>query len=108
MLSVHRLETSAAQCFSRAGRDLLPRGTTMVLSGIEKGSGVHADFERAGVRLIFEPDVTTVPVMEKGDVLAFRSRQTALAWCLHQHERSTTIVEKGRILYCAGSSSQIS
>ncbi|KAK0197494.1 hypothetical protein F5146DRAFT_1130353 [Armillaria mellea] len=83
LLTVHRLETAAAQCFQRAVRDLAPRSTVLVLCGIEKGSGAHADFDRAGVDLIFDSEEEMAP--EKG-ILSFRTRGDALTWCECQSE----------------------
>ncbi|KAK0228186.1 hypothetical protein IW262DRAFT_585446 [Armillaria fumosa] len=82
--TVHRLETAAAQCFQRAVRDLAPRSTVLVLCGIQKGSGAHADFDRAGVDLIFDSEKGGV-APEKG-MLVFRTRGDTLTWCKRQSE----------------------
>ncbi|PBK77738.1 hypothetical protein ARMSODRAFT_6448 [Armillaria solidipes] len=91
--TVHRLETAAAQCFQRAVRDLAPRSTVLVLCGIQKGSGAHADFDRAGVDLTFDFEQGVAP--EKG-ILSFRTRGDALTWCEHQSEVVRSDLEKGR------------
>ncbi|KAK0240515.1 hypothetical protein EDD85DRAFT_999814 [Armillaria nabsnona] len=87
--TVHRLETAAAQCFQRAVRDLAPRSTVLVLCGIQKGSGAHADFDRAGVDLTFNSEKGGV-VPEKG-ILSFSTRGDALSWC----ERQSEVVRSG-------------
>lgn len=65
-------------------RDLAPRSTVLVLCGIQKGSEAHADFDRAGVELIFDSEKGEV-VSEKG-MLVFRTRGDALTWCKRQSE----------------------
>ncbi|KDQ59289.1 hypothetical protein JAAARDRAFT_57211 [Jaapia argillacea MUCL 33604] len=95
MTTVHRLETSAAQCFERSARDLAPRSITLVLCGVQKGSGVHADFERAGVSVVFggegggEGD-------EKG-ILAFGTREESVGWCKRKNEEASALAEKGSV-----------
>ncbi|PBK96451.1 hypothetical protein ARMGADRAFT_696861 [Armillaria gallica] len=90
--TVHRLETAAAQCFQRAVRDLAPRSTVLVLCGIQKGSGAHADFDRAGVDLTFDYEKGGV-APERG-ILSFRTRGDALTWCERQSE---VVLEKNVI-----------
>jgi hypothetical protein len=88
---VHRLETAAAQCFDRAVRDLAPRSSVIVLCGVQKGSGVHADFERAGITLIFDTE------QEGGKgIVTFGTRGDSVAWCQRQYEqeRSLPVTEK--------------
>jgi len=89
---VHRLETAAAQCFERAVRDLAPRSTIMVLCGVQQGTGVHADFERAGIKLIFESD----EIVEKG-ILSFATRGDSLAWCQRQYKDAEVVAGEGSI-----------
>jgi len=79
LTTVHRLETSAAQCFDRAVRDVTPRNTRLVFCGVRKGSGVCADFERAGVNIIFNGS----DIDEKG-IVAFETRFEAVEWCRNQ------------------------
>jgi hypothetical protein len=88
---VHRLETAAALCFDRAVRDLTPRLTTIILCGVQKGSGVHADFERAGITLAFDLEQGK----EKG-ILSFATRSDSVAWCQKTYEQSIA-VEKGEL-----------
>jgi len=68
LATVYRLETSAGQCFDRAVRDLTPRNTKLVLCGVRNGSGVHADFDRAGVDILFSGSDNG----EKGIVASYR------------------------------------
>ncbi|KAK0448347.1 sulfate transporter family-domain-containing protein [Desarmillaria tabescens] len=91
--TVHRLETAAAQCFQRAVRDLAPRSTILVLCGVQKGSGVHADFDRAGVDLTFDSEKGGA-ASENG-ILSFRARGDALTWCERQSEVARSDLEKG-------------
>lgn len=91
MTSVHRLETAAAQCFDRGVRDLAPRSTSIILCGVQKGSGVHADFERAGITLAFDPEVT-----EQKAILAFGTRGDSVAWCQQKYEESLVIEQRGK------------
>ncbi|KAF9467786.1 sulfate transporter family-domain-containing protein [Collybia nuda] len=86
MTSVHRLETAAAQCFDRGVRDLTPRSTAIILCGVQKGSGVHADFERAGITLVFDPEF-----MEEKAILAFGTRDESVAWCQQKYEESVVV-----------------
>ncbi len=65
-------------------RDLAPRSTVLVLCGIQKGSGAHADFDRAGVDLTFDYEKGGV-APERG-ILSFRTRGDALTWCERQSE----------------------
>ncbi|KAF5368510.1 hypothetical protein D9758_002435 [Tetrapyrgos nigripes] len=78
MTTVHRLETAAAQCFSRAVRDL-GDATTLVICGLEKDSPVEADFQRAGVNLIYGDG----PLEGKG-IRVFLNRSEAVRWCQAQ------------------------
>jgi len=90
LTTVHRLETSAAQCFDRAVRDLTPRNTRLVLCGVHKGSGVYADFKRAGVNIIFNESDND----EKG-IVAFETRFEAVEWCRNQEAESDCGAESG-------------
>ncbi|KAF9444033.1 hypothetical protein P691DRAFT_807989 [Macrolepiota fuliginosa MF-IS2] len=89
LATVYRLETSAAQCFDRAVRDLTPRNTTIVFCGVRKGSGVHADFERAGVNILFGADQSN----ESG-IITFQTRAEAVEWCRFQQAEKNTIPEE--------------
>ena len=64
-------------------RDLTPRNTRLILCGVRKGSGVCADFERAGVNIIF----TGSDIGEKG-IAAFETRLEAVEWCRNQETES--------------------
>lgn len=59
----------------------------MVLRGIEQGSGVHADFERPGVSVLFNANRSS----EEGIVLAFRTRAEAAEWHRIRQARKDTI-----------------
>lgn len=92
--TVHRLETAAAQCFDRAVRDLAPRDAVLIVAGIRKGSGVHADFERAGVSLLWNDDGANDPNC-KG-LRVFENRVEALAWCKARFERTMSLSESDK------------
>lgn len=89
LATVYRLETSAAQTFDRAVRDLSPRNSRLVLCGVRKGSGVHADFERAGVNVQFSESETN----EKG-IISFETRFEAVEWCQSQDTEKEVATEK--------------
>lgn len=91
MTTVHRLETAAAQCFDRAVRDLAPRDAVLIVAGIRKGSGVHADFERAGVSLLWDDDDADDPNRNLKGLRAFENRVEALAWCKARFERTLSL-----------------
>ncbi|KAJ6544528.1 hypothetical protein B0H19DRAFT_1170895 [Mycena capillaripes] len=79
----HRIETTAARCLTRCVRELELKKSTLIICGLVKDSGLHADFTRAEVTLAFDA--------EKGvlgkEVLVFATRAACLTWCQHQRKK---------------------
>ncbi|KAJ7247016.1 sulfate transporter family-domain-containing protein [Mycena rebaudengoi] len=90
LTDAHRIETSAARCIARCVRDLEIKSRALILCGVVKGSGLHADFARSEVSLVLDTDSEKE---EKG-VLAFGNRASALAWCQQQHDKDALLKVK--------------
>lgn len=82
LTGVHRIETSVAQFFDRKACEYLSKEPPMslIIAGVRKGSGVHADLERGGVCcrweiLDMEGDADKKPV-----VITFEDLREALHW----------------------------
>ncbi|KAJ7486358.1 sulfate transporter family-domain-containing protein [Mycena galericulata] len=86
----HRIETAAARCLPRCVRDLEIQGRVLVICGLVSGSGLHADFERAEVTVVF--DATGENSQGKG-IPAFATRAACLAWCQRQQETRMSVNE---------------
>lgn len=95
--TVHRLKTAAAQCFQRVVCDLAPRSTVLVLCGVQKGFRVHADFDQAGVDLIFDSEKGGMGT-GKG-ILSFRAHGDALTWCEHQSELARDLCSNLKLIF---------
>ncbi|KAJ7501842.1 hypothetical protein B0H11DRAFT_2275042 [Mycena galericulata] len=86
----HRIETAAARCLPRCVRDLEIQSWVLIICGLVSGSGLHADFERAEVTVVF--DATGEDSTGKG-ILAFATRAACLAWCQRQQETRMSVNE---------------
>ncbi|KAJ7096991.1 sulfate transporter family-domain-containing protein [Mycena crocata] len=86
LTGAHRIETAAARSLPRCIRELELKDSVLVVCGLRTGSGVHADFERAGVSLVFDAEGA---VTGKG-LAAFATRADCLAWCRAQRLLATS------------------
>jgi hypothetical protein len=80
----HRIETAAARVFLRCVRELKLKENMLVVCGVRPSSGLHADFVRAEVPLVFDaPDAASLigPA-----IAAFETKAACLAWCQQEHE----------------------
>ncbi|KAJ7277636.1 hypothetical protein C8J57DRAFT_1713361 [Mycena rebaudengoi] len=93
LTNAHRIETSAARCIARCVRDLEIKSRALILCGVVKGSGLHADFVRSEVSLVLDIDSEKEEKEEKG-VLAFVNPASALAWCQQQHDKDALLKVK--------------
>ncbi|KAF7374116.1 Sulfate transporter [Mycena sanguinolenta] len=79
----HRIETAAARVLLRLMRELGLKNSMLVACGIRPNSGLHADFIRAEVPLVFDP--AAGPLL--AGIATFETRASCLAWCQHEHAR---------------------
>ncbi|KAJ7463545.1 sulfate transporter family-domain-containing protein [Mycena latifolia] len=87
----HRIETAAARSLPRCARELALAGRVLVVCGLRKDSGLHADLERAEVPLLFEPAAKAEAADADGKVIrAFATREACVAWCAREHEKHVT------------------
>ncbi|KAJ7111714.1 sulfate transporter family-domain-containing protein [Mycena epipterygia] len=87
----HRIETTAARCLPRCVRELELKASRLVICGLGEGSGLHADFERAEIPLVFdlqgvEENVNGIP--------AFATREVCVTWCEREHEKRVALGNK--------------
>ena len=77
---VIRVETTVTQCFQRKFRQMAShiKPTVVVLAGIQRGSGVVSDFDRAGIKLMFSSDADALN--SKG-IMTFEKASDAMRWC---------------------------
>jgi hypothetical protein len=80
---VNRLETTVTQYLERKFRQMAShvKPTVVVLAGIQRGSGVVSDFDRAGIKLIFSSE--TKPLNGEG-IMTFEEADDAVVWCKPQ------------------------
>ncbi|KAJ7159018.1 sulfate transporter family-domain-containing protein [Mycena crocata] len=90
LTGAHRIETAAARSLPRCIRELELKNSVLVVCGLRSGSGLHADFERAEVPLVFDAKGA---VTGKG-LAAFATRADCLAWCRLQHEQRLLLTAK--------------
>ncbi|KAF7374121.1 Sulfate transporter [Mycena sanguinolenta] len=79
----HRIETAAARILLRLMRELGSQDRMLVVCGVRPNSGLHADFIRAEVPLVFDP--AAGPLL--AGIAAFETRAACLSWCRREHER---------------------
>ncbi|KAF7374161.1 Sulfate transporter [Mycena sanguinolenta] len=79
----HRIETAAARVLLRLMRELRLKDSMVVACGVRPNSGLHADFIRAEVPLVFDPAVR--PLL--AGIATFETRAACLAWCQREHAR---------------------
>lgn len=88
---VHRIETAAARCLPRCVRELELKASRLLICGLGKGSGLHADFERAEIPLAFE--LQGVEENANG-IPAFVTREACVMWCEREHEKCVALGNK--------------
>lgn len=83
-MRVYRIETAVVKFFERKAREFSSKTSpaTILLSGVQPGSGVMADFERCGLRLHLT-GVQSSGVITSG-IVGFRERSDAVDWCKEQ------------------------
>ncbi|KAJ6450156.1 sulfate transporter family-domain-containing protein [Mycena sanguinolenta] len=79
----HRIETAAARVLLRLVRELGLKASMLVVCGVRPNSGLHADFARAEVPLVFGP--AAGPLV--AGIATFETRAACLEWCQCEHER---------------------
>jgi hypothetical protein len=88
----HRIETAAARVFLRCVRELKLKDSMLVVCGVRSSSGLHSDFVRAEVPLVFDsPDAAS---LTGSAVAAFETRAVCLAWCQQEHENRLRAAKK--------------
>ena len=87
--SVYRVETSVARYLEGQAREFAsqPYPISLILAGLNKGSGVHADLLRGGIICDWigdsqcrEPGTGSSTRTEKTSLFAFTSLKEALQW----------------------------
>ncbi|KAJ7681984.1 sulfate transporter family-domain-containing protein [Mycena polygramma] len=79
----HRIETTAARALARCVRELALKNSTLIICGLTQDSGLHADFARADVSLVFDAEKT----LEEKQIRVFPTRSPCMAWCQRQCKR---------------------
>ncbi|KAJ7208245.1 hypothetical protein GGX14DRAFT_499613 [Mycena pura] len=79
----HRIETTVARSITRCMREFELKQSTLVICGLAKNSGLHADFARAEVPLAFDAGEK---VGEK-KIRVFATRSACIAWCQEQRNK---------------------
>ncbi|KAJ7681992.1 sulfate transporter family-domain-containing protein [Mycena polygramma] len=79
----HRIETTAARALARCVRELALKDSTLIICGLAQNSGLHADFARADVPLVFDAEKT----LEEKEIRVFPTRAPCMAWCQRQCKR---------------------
>lgn len=74
------METAAARLVKTKARD--NPGTTPMVCGLDKTSGVSADLARPGLALRFAVDTGAKGPDFPGEILAFEYYVTAMEWCV--------------------------
>ncbi|CAK5266843.1 unnamed protein product [Mycena citricolor] len=92
--NTHRIETAAARCLPRFSRDLEPKSSRLVLCGVRRGTGLHADFVRAETRLAYD-DQPAAAEDEGKPIRAFESRAECLAWCQAEQQKQLRVKDDG-------------
>ncbi|KAJ7347203.1 sulfate transporter family-domain-containing protein [Mycena albidolilacea] len=88
----HRIETAAARVFLRCVRELKLKDSMLVVCGVRSSSGLHSDFVRAEVPLVFDsPDAAS---LTGSAIAAFETRAVCLAWCQQEHESRLRAAKK--------------
>jgi hypothetical protein len=86
LTGAHRIETTAARSIARCVRELELNLRKLVICGLVRNSGLHADFGRAEVPLAFDEEKAG----EK-DILVFTARRECMAWCQQQRHKSMSL-----------------
>ncbi|KAJ6592443.1 hypothetical protein B0H19DRAFT_5908 [Mycena capillaripes] len=81
----HRIETAAARVLLRCVRELGLRDSVLLVCGVRKRGGLHADFIRAEVPLAFNSD-TAAQTGPASGITAFETREACLVWCQREQE----------------------
>ncbi|KAJ7271845.1 hypothetical protein C8J57DRAFT_1319712 [Mycena rebaudengoi] len=89
-MAAHRTETNAARCIARSACELVLNMRTLVICGLVRDGGLHADFVRAEVPLAFDAEEK---VGEK-DTLVFTTQRECMAWCQWQRHWSMSLDSK--------------
>ncbi|KAF8207343.1 sulfate transporter family-domain-containing protein [Mycena galopus ATCC 62051] len=95
----HRIETAAARCITRCVRELELKQRTLVICGLTRNSGLHADFARAEVPLAFD---VGEKVGEK-EIRVFATRISTCGTCLltgHGVEMDSQAMESAFRKFC--------
>ncbi|KAJ7200273.1 hypothetical protein C8J57DRAFT_1630231 [Mycena rebaudengoi] len=90
LMAAHRTETNAARCIARCACELVLNMRTLVICGLVRDGGLHADFVRAEVPLAFDAEEK---VGEK-DTLVFTTQRECMAWCQWQRHWSMSLDSK--------------
>ncbi|KAJ7743611.1 hypothetical protein B0H16DRAFT_1322642 [Mycena metata] len=79
----HRIETTAAGCLTRCVRELELKNSRIIVCGLARNSGLHADLVRGEVPLTFD----AYGEVDEKQILAFGTRRACLLWCQHQRNK---------------------
>ncbi|KAJ6465548.1 sulfate transporter family-domain-containing protein [Mycena vitilis] len=79
----HRIETTAARALARCVRELALTDSILIICGLAQDSGLHADFTRADVPLVFDAE----KALEEKEIRVFPARAPCMAWCQQQCRR---------------------
>ncbi|KAF7352091.1 hypothetical protein MVEN_01171900 [Mycena venus] len=80
----HRIETATARVLLRCVRELGLKDSLLVVCGVRERGGLHADFIRAEVPLVFNAREELTPT---GGIPAFETREACLVWCQREQEK---------------------
>ncbi|KAJ7612256.1 sulfate transporter family-domain-containing protein [Roridomyces roridus] len=80
----HRMETTAARCLTRCVGEIELKKGMLVICGIVRNSGLHADLVRAEVSLAFDPEERVGDDEKDKPILVFATRSECVEWCGRQ------------------------